>query len=219
MLIFWLCILCMLVVAMGIIIFSLSAIRKIYLIFSNILFSIIASCLYLHWGNSQQLSNYFQHKQNIAIVANELSRFKSPQAFIDKIKSILQKKPNDARGWFLLGRLYRGTEQYQLAEQAFLRANQLQPNQLDIMQHYVESSYLAHGRLTLNAEKYIHSILLVQPNNSLLLNLLALDAYAREDYKLAIQYWKRLLPQLDAQSEEAKKIVQAIAHAQSKLDI
>jgi cytochrome c-type biogenesis protein CcmH/NrfG len=60
---------------------------------------------------------------------------------------------------------------------------------------------------------------LVQPNNSLLLNLLALDAYAREDYKLAIQYWKRLLPQLDAQSEEAKKIVQAIAHAQSKLDI
>ena len=76
---------------------------------------------YYFLGASKDLAAYY-HQQEIA---QFLSRYHSPQAIIDQLQAHIANSPDKAKGWYLIGRLYKGTGQDAKAEQAFAKAREL----------------------------------------------------------------------------------------------
>jgi len=66
-------------------------------------------------------------------------------AMIGKLKQRLQAQPDDARGWFMLGRTYSYLKHYQQAADAFARAYALTGENDEVMLQYADSLAMANG--------------------------------------------------------------------------
>lgn len=187
-------------------------------IFFVIAMPIASIILYLQWGDSQQLNQYYTQLKNAKLVQKELAEYKNPQQLINRMLAILQQHPNSAKGWYLLGRLYLNQNQFDSAVKAFAKANQLQPNEPMIMQQYAESLFFANkNSLPAEAKQLLLAVLVKVPNDPDAINLLAIDAYNKQDYQTAINYWERLINDFDPTSPNGKALLQAIASAQKNL--
>ncbi|MBS0358887.1 MAG: tetratricopeptide repeat protein [Proteobacteria bacterium] len=188
------------------------------IIYASIFILIIFSLLwYLYWGSSQQLSKTIQMQNQMALTKEILSKFKNPEELIQRLRDKIKENPNDPRGWFLLGRLELGNQNFKEAAAAFSKANDLKPNDLSIISQYAEALFFSHHhRLNKNAQKLVDKILKQDPKNKVALNLLALDAYTHQNYARAISIWEQLLADYPPEAEESKDIQRAIAEAKEK---
>ncbi|MBK8209776.1 MAG: tetratricopeptide repeat protein [Rhodospirillales bacterium] len=105
----------------------------------------------------------------------------------------LESRPNDATGWFLLGRSYLTMQQFPEAVRAFARARQLAPEQPEYVGAYVEAAIAASGgRIDDNATEALQSLLALDPSSAKALFLLALGKAQRGDLAGAVQDWANL---------------------------
>lgn len=180
-------------------------------------FFIMSFIGYWHWGSSQQLAHAEQFKLREAQVKQELAQAGSKQALIARFKAVVEKN-NDAKGWYLLGKLYWSNQELDLAVKAFAKAYQIEPNNLEYAYQFAESLFVQHNRkLDEQAQQIVHHLLQQDPDNIAAMNLLAADAYHQKHYKQALAYWQRILPRIPAESEEATAISEMIANAQGEL--
>lgn len=182
----------------------------------SVLFIIAAIGLYLHWGSSQQLSAYYQSQKQAQLVQQEIKKIGSPQQVIAKLEERLQQQP-DAKGWYLLGRLYFSQGQLKEAISAYDNAKQLQPSDPKILLAYTEALFLRDNALSQQAKQMLEHVLVKQPDNPEALNILAIAAYQQGDYQQAINVWEQLLVRFPANTEDGKKLLEAIAKAQAGL--
>lgn len=84
---------------------------------------------YWAWGGSQQVEATLQYQQKVREVAKLVQQMGSRQQVIALLNKQLQERPNDAKGWYLLGKLYLGGGDYHQAKRCLARANQLAPGQ------------------------------------------------------------------------------------------
>ncbi len=188
------------------------------IIFISIVFCIIAIGAYLLWGNPKVVLSHLQQQQNQVAAQKMLAELKTPEQVIDKLKQAIQANPQDPKGWFLLGRLYMDMQNFSAARQAFAKANQLQPNDPDIMLNYAQVLFVQnHNQLTPLAKQLLQNIITQDPANPGVINLLALDAYSRGDYQQAINYWQSLLANMPPDTDTAKALQRAIDNAQAEL--
>ncbi|MDF2868277.1 MAG: cytochrome biosis protein CcmI [Gammaproteobacteria bacterium] len=176
----------------------------------------LAIGLYLHWGSGKQWSLYYQQQKNSQVIDSTLQQFGSPQQVIEKLEAQLQTRP-DAKGWYLLGRLYMSQSLFPQAVAAFANANELKPNDPQTILQYAEAQFLAQHSLSIQAKALIEKVLAQQPDNTEAANILAIAAYQQGDYQQAIDRWEQLLTRFPAQSEDGKKLLEAIARAQAGL--
>ena len=177
---------------------------------------VLALGLYLHWGSSEQLSLYYQQQHNKQAVDKTLQQLGSPQQVIEQLEMQLQAHP-DAKGWYLLGRLYMSQSLFPQAVEAFAKANQLKPNDTQTLLQYAEAQFLAQHNLSTQAKALIEKVLAQQPDNAEAANILAIAAYQQGDYQQAIDRWEHLLTRFPAESDDGKKLLEAIARAQAAL--
>lgn len=160
------------------------------------------------WITQQQLQ--LQNQQASAL----LQTMGGKTQVIAAMQARLRENPLDARGWYLLGRLYFNDNRFNAASDAFIRANRLQPEQSDTLLSLAEALYLSHQPSQVDKAKAILTQLLQrEPNNPGALNLSALLAYQAHDYQHAIALWQNLLAQAPAGSETAQALQQAINQA------
>ena len=87
----------------------------------------------------------------------------------------------------LLGKVYMQMGDEERANEAFDKALELQPDNIDLLATY--SNYLAQQGQSLNrAETYARKVLGANPSNPETEHLLALIAYRKGDYKSALRY-------------------------------
>lgn len=169
---------------------------------------------YYHFGNANgyhQLLVKQKHQKEVARVMQEL---KTPNKVIARMRQQLNSKPNDSKGWYLLGRLYYTTKQFNQAVAAFSRANDLKPGDTTIMMQYANASFFAEGqKLNLKARALLQAILKINPKEAEALNLLAMDAYFSQQYQKAIAYWEQTDKALPLDSEDRQQVQAAIARA------
>ncbi len=180
---------------------------------------IIASLLlYHHWGASQQLATALQIQQQTAEVAQLRNQLGTPEQIEARLQARLQQNPNSAQGWYLLGRLYFSTNNFNQATLAFAKAYQLQANNPDIMLQYAQVLFLSNETSAKDlAAKLVQQLLNKQPGNPQVLNLQALIAYEHADYLTAIHIWEGLLKIYPPGTPENDDLLQAIAKAQQQL--
>ncbi len=143
----------------------------------------------------------------------------SPEALASVLEERLAQTPEDARGWFLLGRLRVSQQQFEAAASAFERALQLQPNNADTMAELAAALMLAGGpNATLPARvvELIDRSLSAQPEQQKALWLRGMVAVQQQRYAEGLRDWERLralldpenptIASLDAQIEEIRQL-------------
>ena len=108
------------------------------------------------------------------------------QALVERLSAQLQKSPEDAEGWALLGRALSSLGQHERAAQAIARAMQLAPQDRELLVEFVKTLALA-GRLE----------------------------FEQRNYAAAIGYWEQILPFAPPESEFERSIAESIAEARS----
>jgi cytochrome c-type biogenesis protein CcmH/NrfG len=125
----------------------------------------------------------------------------------------VQEAPNDAKAWFLLGRLRAGQGDWKGAHDALLQAYRLNPNDHKAAIFYVETILNNQGQLNVFARQILQKVLTQDPNQADALMLLAADAKQHQCYQLAAQYWQKVLPQVPKEEKMYDALKTAIDEA------
>jgi len=189
------------------------------LFISIIVFSpLIIAGLYWKWGSMPLLAQYYEKQDKEKQVEEVLAQFKSKDEIIAKMEKAVQQHPEKAKGWYLLGRLYRSQNNNPKAEAAFQKAYQLNSEKFDYVFEYMQVLYLLNNQ-TRNAEinALIDRLETHWPKHPLLLDFLAMDAYIHHHDEEAIHYWQQLLPYLPEDSSAREAVLLAIGKAEKRL--
>jgi cytochrome c-type biogenesis protein CcmH/NrfG len=176
------------------------------------------SVTYWYWGGWFGWINQVHSEDKKQQVQALLRTIKNPSELVEKLKNRLKDNPESARGWYLLGRLYVSENQWSLARDAFAKSHQLEPDDEAVTVNYAQSLWqLNQQQFNDQIRTLFEKLLQKNPNQPDALAMLAMDAYMRHDYLLAIHYWQHLLKLAPEQSEEAQAIQKAIVKAQKRL--
>lgn len=131
------------------------------------------------------------------------------QAWQSRLQSRVQKVPGDDQSWYLLGRTYLKLDQFAEAADAFAMADQLAGEQLDVLLYWLQARYLnSRGLLDEFSRTLADKLLQAHPDFPIVLEMLALDAFRREDFGTAIGFLHRAV---SSTSDPAQQQVFAIA--------
>ncbi len=215
--IFWI-LLVVFILLLSVFIFWPLRARPFYFLLSILGFSILSLGLYYYWGSSQELRSYYAEQQKSQQVKKMLKHFKSTQEIIEAMKKAIAKNPNKAKGWYLLGQLYRSQNDMTQTTLSFKKAYTLNSKSFKYTFAYLQSLYAQNNQqYTPEIQKLMQQLKENWPDNPELLDFLGYDAYIHADYASAIQYWEKLLPYLSGNPKARKAILLAIGKAEKKL--
>lgn len=137
------------------------------------------------------------------------------QELMESLKKHLQTKPNDAKAWFLLGRIHAGSGAWNEAHVALQKAYQLQANDLKTALFYVETLWHVEGNLNSEARTILLEILKKEPLQPDALMLLATEARQRHCPKEAMRYLQTLRALLSSDVNMIKSIDEVILDLKS----
>lgn len=128
--------------------------------------------LYNHWGASHQIAMLIEHQQREEIIQRELAKFKSVDDVIKKMESHLEKHPDSAQGWFLLGRLYYTTHHFSQAVDVFKKANQIKPNDINYLFNLALALAARDKHVSSECKDVLKQVLVLNPQHKQALELL-----------------------------------------------
>jgi cytochrome c-type biogenesis protein CcmH len=144
------------------------------------------------------------------------SPMRNLDTMVERLAKRLQDRPEDAEGWRLLGRSYTAMERFPDALKADSQAAKLAPKDPDVLADLADVMAMVHGRsLQGEPEKLVMRALELDPNHLKALALAGTAAYERKDFNAAAAYWQRMLPHLEAGSEDARAVQSNIDEARS----
>jgi len=140
------------------------------------------------------------------------------QAMVGRLEARLQQNPEDPAGWARLGRSYAVLGRLDGAYAAYARAYKLAPRNPGILADY---AWLLYSQDPSNTRGLVgrlyRELQQLQPNHPRVLWFLGYEAYQQKKFARAIQYWERLVQQLEPGSDEAQHLGRAISNARDRL--
>jgi len=176
--------------------------------------------LYLKLGRSEDYMRYLVLQEQVAESDKKLSDFK---AMIAQLRAKLTEKPEELPQWYLLAKSYLSIGDYDKAVDTFLRMSRFipkdHPEYAAIKGNYAQALFMAAGEaMTPEVIAAADSALAVDPKETGALTLKGLQAYDRQDYREAIDYWQQA--ELKAAPEQIESFLKpAIASASEQLGI
>lgn len=134
------------------------------------------------------------------------------QDFALGLRTQLVKKPDDAVGWLLLGRVYVSGQQMESAIQAFERSLKIDPNRQGTLISYSQALLMTgqesniHHSITL-----LTRVVMQTPDSQDALGLLAIAATQLGDKTLAVKSWKQLQNLLKPEEPMYQEVTRRIA--------
>jgi cytochrome c-type biogenesis protein CcmH len=152
--------------------------------------------LYLVYGEYRVIEN-----PQLVLAAPRQQTAAAPQMSLEEmtvaIKQRLKDNPEDAEGWFMLGRTMMARQQYDPAVTAFQRSNDLLADEPGIMFALADALAMQNnGNLLGEPEELVQRGLKLAPRFPNGLWLAGMAAEQRKDYKAAHRYWSLLLPMI-----------------------
>ena len=162
-----------------------------------------ALVFYLVLGNPQALD------ANVA-----RGRLAEPEivAMVEKLAARMKAQPDDPKGWLLLGRSMGALQRYDESADAYAKAAERLPSDVDVLADWADATAMAQGRkLAGKPSEIVQRALALNPKHLKSLALAASAAMERRDDKAAIGYWNRLLAELPPDSDYARDVRGTIA--------
>lgn len=165
--------------------------------------------LYLHLGAPTIL-------QELALTEAQASY--DVDGMVKALEEKLQSTPDDAEGWYALGRAYIAFARYADAEAALRKAATQTPKDARILAQYAEAMALGQNSLDGRPLELIREALEISYEDEKALELAGLAAFQKENWAEALHYWRRLLKRLPSETEQHDAIAQAVRAAEKNLE-
>lgn len=179
---------------------------------------ILPILLYVWLRPLQALEKWFELQKEFSKLKTSVQTSSDPDMIILRIKEGIGKNPNDANGWFLLGRMYYLSEQYAESATAYQKAYQLSHHH-EVLFHLLQAWFWGNGlKLSNEAKKYALEFLQEEPNHFAVVNMLAIDAFKNNYCHEAIYLWQKILNDPFRSLSEKTSIQEAIATCSKKLN-
>lgn len=185
-----------------------------------IFITVTAFTLYHHWGRSADLVLAKNKQKNAADVQATLKKLGTRENIIVALRQkllALPQTPEQAKGWYILGKLYFNEKQYPNALDAFSRAVTLKPDEQEYVVLLVSSKFYIYHKLNEQDKNMLRKLAEVKPHNINAINLLALAAYQEGHYSEAVHYWESLLNDFPAESADAQMLLAMIKQGQQRM--
>ena len=139
----------------------------------------------------------------------------------DIIKQRLRKNPEDAEGWFMLGKTYMAQQKFDKAITAYQRTYDLVGEEPGVMFSLANALAMQdNGVMQGEPEQLVKRGLEISPQDPTGLWLAGLAAEQRQDYKSAHASWTRLLPLIQndpASSNEIRELIRVLEQRNPQL--
>jgi cytochrome c-type biogenesis protein CcmH len=173
-----------------------------------ILIPVASVSLYLHYGEYRVVENPEIAMPRSASDASHMSL----DEMVVTIKERLRASPEDAAGWFALGRTMMAKRQFDEAVTAFQRAHDLVGDDAGLLFSLADAIGMQqNGSLQGEPEALVLRGLELAPNYPNGLWLAGMAAEQRKDYTAAHRYWSRLLPMIQDNPKSANEISTMLA--------
>lgn len=173
---------------------------------------------YFIWGDYFFWHQYQDQLRKQVKVKTVLQSPEKTGALIEKIRRQLNQAPENAQGWYLLGKLYLIQKDYENARNAFAKAYGLNPKDEQTALFYVQTLWeLNHQTFDSQMRGILQKVIKQNSKQPDALAMLAMDAYQQKNYSEAIKFWQQLLVVIPRDSKEGQAILQAIERAQRQL--
>ncbi|MBI2305932.1 MAG: c-type cytochrome biogenesis protein CcmI [Rhodocyclales bacterium] len=140
------------------------------------------------------------------------------QAMVQRLAERLQDNPNDGNGWLMLAKSYGVMGRFPESAAAYGRAIALLPPDAQVLADFADTVAMAQGRsLQGEPEKIVRDALQIDPRNIKALALSGTIAFERQDYRQAIEQWRKILPLVPEGSQAAVGIQGSIRDAETRL--
>jgi cytochrome c-type biogenesis protein CcmH len=175
---------------------------------------LVSVSLYLALGNPQGLDPAMETGAQGA--PHQLTR-EQIDAMVARLAQRLESNPDDGEGWVVLARSYNALGRYGEAAAAYAKAEVKFPQDAQLLADYADSLAMTQGQtLQGKPEALVRRALQVDGNNLKALALAGTVEFEKSDFAKAIEYWKRMLPLLPADSEMGNSVRASIEEAQAK---
>lgn len=178
----------------------------------------VTLALYLGLGAPQHLAVVGGGATDSAHAEGGAQSMLSMDELLQRLTARLEKNPEDADGWFMLGRTYMQFENYAEAVKAYERLNVI------VGEHPVALLALADalamnsgGNISGRPAELAQKALQLEPTNITALWLVGMAAEEQGQYAEAVGYWQQIIPLLEAGDPSVPELQQRIASARSKL--
>lgn len=182
-------------------------------VFVGVLLPVAAVWMYLHLGNTDGLDvNAYLQQQASQITPEKVAQM------TQRLVEHLEANPDDVEGWAMLARARRAMQQFDASAQAWQRAAALRPDDPNVLTDYAEAlAIAAQGDLEGEPTRLLARALQLEPAHTKALALGGSAAFARSDYRTAIEHWQKLLALSGADEELANALETGIAEARARL--
>jgi len=139
---------------------------------------------------------------------------------LTQLEQELQRRPDNAEGWYLLANTYVSQGRFDEGINAFREVLEILPEdapQYAGVQGQIAQAlfFRAEGRMTDEVREQIELTLSLDPGDVAALGILGIDAYEQGNYPEAIEFWSRALP--GATGEAAQSLRSGIDQARQQL--
>ncbi len=138
-------------------------------------------------------------------------------AMVRALEEKLKASPEDAEGWYALGRAYIAFQRLDDAEAALAKAAAKAPKDARMVAQYAEAVALKAGSLQGRPQELVAQALALDENDDKALELAGLAAFQQEKWAESLFYWRRLMAKLPRETEPHDAIAQAVKIAEGKL--
>lgn len=178
----------------------------------GVLLPVLTLGLYFAIG-SPHLINGATAQQQVASGHGEGAQQQSVEQMVQDLAGRLKQEPENAEGWFLLGRSLMSMGKYGDAVKAFEVVDKLQPDNPPVMLALANAVAMAqNGKIGGRPEELVNRALELDPTSTTALWLAGIAAEERGDYELALEHWSKAEPALKpADQQELRARMQAAA--------
>ncbi len=140
------------------------------------------------------------------------------ETMVAGLQQKMEKNPENAKGWYMLGRSYMVLKRYPDAAKSFERAFKLMPDSANVMLSLADSlSMSQQGSLIGRPGKLVNQALKIEPENVTALWLSGMSARQDGDYQGAIAQWNKVLPLIQEAPDQVVQLKGLISEARGKL--
>lgn len=165
---------------------------------------------YLDRGKPDLLDPQAKMQEMEALQTKNLDQM-SPKEIIEVVKKRLIINPEDAEGWYVLGRTLMNAQKFEEAVVAYKRSYEILGDDSNIMLSLADAIAMSQGgSMKGEAQDLVEKAIKIEPNNAIGLWLAGLAAEQAGQAERAFELWNRLLPLLNndpASANEVKTIL------------
>ncbi|MDQ5944855.1 MAG: cytochrome c-type biosis protein CcmH [Pseudomonadota bacterium] len=137
------------------------------------------------------------------------------EGMVEKLAERLKQNPDDPNGWVMLARSYKMMGRYAESAEAYGHATAVVEKDAMLLADYAEMLAISGDGFKGKPTELINKALKLAPEDPQTLLLAGAAAGERRDFKAAVAYWEKVMPQLEPGSEEAESLGAAIAQAKT----